>query len=283
MPTIESIDELEHICSKQLIIPVHQSRYLLLHAKSPYSRDRTRQKVLLLIIPHQLYPLLSISFLQKLFDWFHLIGVVPISDEYHRIVSVILVEDWVESVLMGVSLFVAARVDDYANGKVLGIVIDLVFWLKGVVLLLEGLCALLFWGLGIVEIVFGVFEQLEVLGPLSLLELVGPSTMRYVLCCFGLLALLIVCLSLFSGLWWLTDIFYLFHCWLSFDFIVIFAVELFQKIFKRWSCFRLHITTILTFIDLLIFRCRIIIFRHNIKFQVALNKAILLGLGPWWL
>jgi hypothetical protein len=144
-----------------------------------------------------------------------------------------LVEDRVEGVLMSEGFLVTTGVDYHANGKVFGVVIDLVLGLECVVLLLEGFCALLFWGLGIVEVVFCVSEQLEMLGPLSWLELLGSSTMGYVFCCFGLLTLLIVCLSLFSGLLWLTAIFYFFHCCPSFVFTLIFAVELFQKIFKR--------------------------------------------------
>ena len=58
---------------------------------------------------------------------------------------------------MSVCLLVAAGVDDHADGEVLGEFVDLVLGLEGVVLLLEGFCALLFWGLRVVEVVLCVF------------------------------------------------------------------------------------------------------------------------------
>lgn len=58
---------------------------------------------------------------------------------------------------MSVCLFVTAGVDDHANGEVLLEFIDLILGLKGIILLLEGFCALLFRGLRVVEVVLGVF------------------------------------------------------------------------------------------------------------------------------
>ena len=66
-----------------------------------------------------------------------------------------MVEDGVDGVFVRVLFFVAAGVDDHADGELLREFVDLVLGLESAVLLLVGLRALVSGDLGIVEVVLG--------------------------------------------------------------------------------------------------------------------------------